>query len=195
MNQRLFSMIVMVLLLIIAIILVLNTYKDRANGEPSAPTEQASSSSEAQSQSSGLGKGDVAPDFTLKTLDGKEKSLSDFRGKKVILNFWATWCPPCKAEIPHMVKFYGENAKSSNVEIVAVNLTAQDKGEETIRKFVKEYKMPFPVLLDSAGDIGSKYGAFAIPTSYILDSKGVIREKIVGPMNEEMMSDLLKNIE
>ncbi|RDI41004.1 peroxiredoxin family protein [Falsibacillus pallidus] len=193
MNQRLFSMIVMVLLLGIAIILVLNTYKDRANDEPSTPVQEASPSSELQS--SGLGKGDVAPDFTLKTLEGKEKSLSDFRGKKVILNFWATWCPPCKAEIPHMVKFYGENAKSSNVEIVAVNLTAQDKGEETIRNFVKEYKMPFPVLLDSAGDIGSKYGAFAIPTSYIIDSKGVIREKIVGPMNEEMMSDLLKNIE
>jgi peroxiredoxin len=143
----------------------------------------------------GLTKGDLAPDFTLTTLEGKILTLSDLRGKKVILNFWATWCPPCKAEMPHMQKYYKENAKQHNVEVVAVNLTNMDEGNKNIQKFVKDYELTFPVPLDKEGEIGSTYQAFTIPTSYMIDTKGRIQHKIIGPMNEEMMEKMVKGMD
>lgn len=115
-------------------------------------------------------------------------------GKKVILNFWATWCPPCKAEMPHMQEFYVDQ-KGNKVEILAVNLTTAEKDSNNIGKFVNDYGLTFPILLDSNGEIGETYQAFSIPTSYIIDTKGIIRKKIVGPMDKEMMSELINSIE
>lgn len=138
--------------------------------------------------------GSPAPNFELKTIDGKSVSLSDYKGKKVILNFWATWCPPCKAEMPHMQQFY-ESKKDRNIEILAVNLTSMDKGLESVKTFKQDYGITFQIPLDEDGNAGIKYQAFTIPTSYIIDSKGIIRNKIVGPMDEEMMTNLTSNIE
>ncbi|RJS62405.1 redoxin domain-containing protein [Bacillus sp. PK3_68] len=138
--------------------------------------------------------GKPAPDFELTTLAGKKVKLSDYQGKKVILNFWATWCPPCKAEMPHMQNFYEEN-KDKDVEIVAVNLTSVDKGRSEIEGFVKEYGLTFDIPLDEKGTIGTQYQAFTIPTSYVIDSNGVITQKIIGPMDENMMADLTKSIQ
>jgi peroxiredoxin len=141
----------------------------------------------------GIKKGNMAPDFTLSSLDGKVMKLSDLKGKKVILNFWASWCPPCKAEIPHMQSFY-EDEKDNHVVILAVNLTTAEKNTANVEQFVKEYGITFPVLLDSQGEIGNVYQAFTIPTSYIIDSNGVIQQKIVGPMSKEMMKDMISSI-
>ncbi|AZU62068.1 peroxiredoxin family protein [Neobacillus mesonae] len=141
----------------------------------------------------GFQEGNKAPNFQLKTLEGKDVQLSDMKGKKLILNFWATWCPPCKAEMPHMQKFYQDN-KGKNVEILAVNLTTAEKNPNGIDKFVKDYGLTFPVLLDSTGEIGDAYQAFTIPTSYIIDTNGIIYKKIVGPMDKEMMTELMKSI-
>ncbi|MFC0417230.1 TlpA disulfide reductase family protein [Cytobacillus solani] len=110
-----------------------------------------------------------------------------------MLNFWATWCPPCKAEMPHMQNFYEEN-NNKGMEVLAVNLTNIDKGEENIKTFVKEYGLTFPIPLDENGLIGPQYQAFTIPTSYIIDSNGMITKKIVGPMDEAMMKNLTNNI-
>lgn len=148
-----------------------------------------------QANQIGLSKGDTAFDFTLKDLEGNDVKLSDFQGKKVFLNFWATWCPPCKAEMPHMQKFYETKANEMNVEILAVNLTKEDKGIEKVKKFAEDYKITFPILLDEKGHIGNKYRSFAIPTTYVLNTKGEIEQKIVGPMNEEMMMRLIENID
>ncbi|MCM3571249.1 redoxin domain-containing protein [Neobacillus mesonae] len=137
--------------------------------------------------------GNSAPDFELTTLEGDKIKLSDYKGKKVILNFWATWCPPCKAEMPHMQNFYEKN-QDNGVAIVAVNLTNLDKGNKEIENFVKSYGLTFDILLDKVGTIGAQYQAFSIPTSYIIDSKGVISKKIIGPMDEEMMKSLINNI-
>ncbi|MEH7226541.1 redoxin domain-containing protein [Bacillus sp. JJ1566] len=141
----------------------------------------------------GIYEGQMAPDFTLKTISGEEMSLSAFRGKKVILNFWASWCPPCKAEMPHMQEFYLEN-KESNAVLLSVNLTTAEKKSSDVAKFVEEYELTFPVLLDEQGDIGQIYQAYAIPTSYLIDSKGIVRKKIVGPMDKEMMNELINSV-
>lgn len=141
----------------------------------------------------GISEGQLAPDFTLKTTSGEEMKLSSFKGKKVILNFWASWCPPCKAEMPHMQEFYEEN-KESNVELLSVNLTTAEKKSSDVVKFVEEYELTFPVMLDEQGDIGQIYQAYAIPTSYLIDSKGIIRKKIVGPMDKEMMNKLINSV-
>lgn len=142
----------------------------------------------------GLALGETAPDFELETLEGETVKLSDYRGKKVILNFWATWCPPCRAEMPHMQKYYEQQAAKDNVEVLAVNLTTKDHGMEKITSFVSEYKLSFPILLDSKGAMGSVYQAVTIPTSYILDTEGRVQSKFVGPMDRATIENLISKI-
>lgn len=138
-------------------------------------------------------KGEKAVDFALKTLDGEDAKLSDYTGKKVILNFWATWCPPCKAEMPHMEEFYKKN--NTNVVILAVNLTSGEANASNVKKFSKEHRLTFPILLDTQGKVGKVYQAFTIPTSYIIDSNGIVQQKVVGPMSKETMKSLISNID
>ncbi|MCZ8537855.1 redoxin domain-containing protein [Paenisporosarcina quisquiliarum] len=190
MNKNLLS--IAIILLAVAIVIV-NLWEPNSSEEKKdvASEENGSTSSEnvAVSDSSGVEIGKTAPDFELVTLKGESVKLSDYKGKKVILNFWATWCPPCKAEMPHMQKFYEEN-KEDGIEILAVNLTDIDSGKESIESFVKEYELTFEIPLDEEGVIGRQYQAFTIPTSYLIDTNGVISNKIVGPMDEEMMKSL-----
>ncbi|MET3699385.1 peroxiredoxin [Bacillus oleivorans] len=136
---------------------------------------------------------EYATDFELASLDGNQIKLSDLKGKIVILNFWATWCPPCKAEMPHLQNFY-EDHKNNDIEILAVNLTNLDDGEEVVKSFVTDYGLTFPVLLDTEGDVGMTYETFTIPTSYILDQEGRIFQKVVGPMDEQMLNDIINAI-
>ncbi|WP_253264043.1 peroxiredoxin [Geobacillus sp. BMUD] len=141
----------------------------------------------------GTNKGQVAPDFELLSITGNKVKLSDLRGKTVILNFWATWCPPCRAEIPEMQRFY-ENNKNNNVEILAVNLTNSESSPDTVKDFVRDKGMTFNILLDKQGKIGNLYGIITIPTSYIIDKNGIIREKHVGPMSYETMDNFISSI-
>jgi peroxiredoxin len=141
----------------------------------------------------GVLEGNKAPDFELQSIDGKTIRLSEMVGKKVILNFWATWCPPCKAEMPHMQEFY-KDQNMNGVEILAVNLTTAERNKNDIAPFVEEYGLTFPILLDSQGEIGQTYQAFSIPTTYIIDSSGVIQKKIIGPMDKEMMKELINSV-
>jgi len=135
--------------------------------------------------------GEPAPNFQLPTLEGKTRNLSDFLGKTVLLNFWATWCPPCQAEIPLMQKFY-EKYKDQGVEIVAVNLTGFDYGLEKVKNFVEAHNLSFPILVDEDGSVGNLYNTIGIPTSYFIDSKGVIVKKVVGQLSEEVLQELLE---
>lgn len=143
----------------------------------------------------GLAKGELSPDFELTTLEGEKVKLSDYQGKKVILNFWATWCPPCRAEMPHMQNYFEEHAAGNNVEILAVNLTTEDRGIDKVRNFVKEYELTFPIPMDEKGDIGTLYQAVTIPTSYMIDTEGRVQNKVVGPMNETMMKEMIANMD
>ena len=190
MNKNLLSFAILALA---AVILIVNIWKPNLTESEKKTTDQTEETVETEdipgAKLSALREGAEAPDFELTALDGKTVKLSDYRGKKVILNFWATWCPPCKAEMPHMQKFHEEN-KDKGVEILAVNLTNMDKGVEEVQKFVKEYGLTFTIPLDEEGVAGTTYQAFTIPTSYILDENGVITKKIVGPMDENMMKEL-----
>jgi thiol-disulfide isomerase/thioredoxin len=127
--------------------------------------------------------GFLAPDFTLDTLDGKKVTLSELRGKIVIINLWATWCPPCRAEMPALENAY-KQYKESEVIILGLNVTNQDS-EKDIPSFVKEFGLTFPILLDRDGSVSALYQLRGLPTTYFVNRKGIIRTVVVGgPMNE-----------
>ncbi|MCP8969131.1 peroxiredoxin family protein [Ectobacillus ponti] len=163
-----------------------------------AKKEQPASSSPkipASIANSGLEVGKEAPDFELQTYDGKTVKLSDYRGKKVILNFWATWCPPCQKEVPEMQAFYGQHQR--DVVILAVNYTVSEKSgaQEKVAAFVTEHKLTFPVLMDSLTNVSATYKIISLPTSYFIDTKGVMRQKFIGPMTQEFMKKSLDKLE
>lgn len=127
--------------------------------------------------------GQVAYDFSLSTLEGDSVALSAFRGKKVMLNFWATWCGPCRYEIPHMVVLYDE-LKDQGFEIVAVNLR---EDPTKVKAFSEQFEMTFPILLDTQGKIGASYFVRGIPTSVFLNEEGVIEAVHTGTLTDELL--------
>ncbi len=133
-----------------------------------------------------------APDFTLKNLEGSEISLKDFEGKVVFLNFWASWCGPCREEMPSMERLW-QRFKEEDFVILAVDLR-ESRGE--VVSFMKEHNLTFPVLLDSKGEVGSMFGVRAIPTTYLLDSKGRIVGGAIGARNWESEDafELIENL-
>lgn len=125
-----------------------------------------------------LGKGLSAPNFSLPDLEGKKVSLTDFKGKVVLLNIWATWCAPCVAEMPSMEKLYQE-LKHEDFEILAISV--DESGAEAVKPFLEKHKLSFPVLLDKNGEIKNLYQTTGIPESFIIDKDEIIVEKIIGP--------------
>lgn len=128
-----------------------------------------------------------ATEFVLNSVDGKIIKLSDYKGKKIILNFWATWCPPCRAEIPDFVKFYNEN--KGKVEIIGISVSSK---EEDVKEMIKRYGITYPVCI---GDekIEKLYGPInAVPTTFIIDENGYIKYKKIGMMNEQELKEILK---
>lgn len=138
----------------------------------------------------GLDVGKLAPDFELETLTGETVRLSDYRGKPIIVNFWATWCPPCRAEIPDFQKLYNNH----DVVILAVNLTQSEKSEDRVREFVNDFEMTFPILMDEQADVSTVYQVQAYPTSYMIDSNGHIQYFAMGPMNYDLMVQQLERM-
>lgn len=141
-----------------------------------------------ESDEIGLERGEIAPDFELTTLAGDTVNLSDFRGERVFLNFWATWCPPCRAEMPDMQKLYEEE----DVVILAVNMTASESNEEVVDEFVKDLELTFPIPLDVNGSLLDEYQVVAYPTTYMIDSSGRTQFKSMGAMNHEQMLQQLE---
>ncbi|MFQ5896558.1 MAG: TlpA disulfide reductase family protein [Nitrospinota bacterium] len=118
-----------------------------------------------------------APDFTLPDLNGKEVSLSQYKGKVVLLNFWATWCPPCRLEMPTMEKAY-RKYKPKGFEVVAVSVDAGPKS--AVRHFLQEFDLSFQVLLDPQMEALHTFRSFSLPTSLVIDRRGVIRSRELG---------------
>ncbi|MGE5675076.1 MAG: TlpA family protein disulfide reductase [Mycobacterium leprae] len=131
----------------------------------------------------GLAVGNRAPDFTLPTLGGAKVQLSSLRGKPVLVNFWATWCPPCRQEMPDIQAYYTEH--EGQVEIVAVNLTEQERSVGAVAQFMTDRQFTFPVYLDQNGDTANRYAVQAVPTSYFIDKDGIIRASAKGAMRPQ----------
>jgi peroxiredoxin len=136
----------------------------------------------------GQGSYPKAPDFRVTDLSGKSISLADYKGKVLFLNFWATWCPPCRAEIPDFVEVYGQN-KSRGLEIIGISLDTKDN--EAIAAFVEKYKINYPVVLESrkaTEKIIADYepGQY-VPTTIVIDKQGRIRDKYVGQMDKQTL--------
>ncbi|HDR4906530.1 TPA: redoxin domain-containing protein [Bacillus cereus] len=179
-------------LMIIVVLLCLAgyaAYEQFGNKEQAVKVKQEKSEAAMKEiiARNGIEIGKSAPDFELTKLDGTNVKLSDLKGKKVILNFWATWCGPCQQEMPDMEAFYKEHKE--NVEILAINYTPSEKGggEEKVSNFIKEKGITFPVLLDKNIDVTTAYKVITIPTSYFIDTKGVIQDKFIGPMTQKEM--------
>lgn len=136
----------------------------------------------------GLGIGLQAPDFELETLEGKTVKLSELQGKKVMLNFWATWCPPCKAEMPFMEKFYQE--AGDEIEIIAINIDTKND----VAGFAKEMGVTFPILLDKDEQVMKTYQILSIPTTYFIDQDGLIQHKFIGAMSPEKMREFTDSL-
>jgi thiol-disulfide isomerase/thioredoxin len=139
----------------------------------------------------GVGKGVVAPDFTLETLDGGSLSLSSFRGKVVLINFWASWCSPCRSEMPELQQAYVE--LGDDFVILAVNQTKADDVDD-VRNFVAEQRLGFPILLDKDGAISDAYRASALPTSVFVDREGIIYMVQVGSMTKAFVESVVGEI-
>jgi thiol-disulfide isomerase/thioredoxin len=122
----------------------------------------------------------LAPNFTLKTLDGQEITLSQLKGKVVLLDFWATWCAPCRESIPHLVQLY-KTYRQSGLEVVGMNV---DRGDvDTVRRFVKSMDIPYPIILAS-DELERNYGITGLPTTILIDKEGNIRQKFIGFTSE-----------
>lgn len=126
-------------------------------------------------------------DFTLMDLDGNEISLSDFNRKVLILNFWATWCPPCREEIPDFVEVYNEY-ESKDVQFIGVS----NEDISTLKSFVEDYDISYPILIDDANIMG-KWGISAIPTTFVFDKNGQIIFKNVGMMTGEQLKNIIED--
>ncbi|MFQ5803334.1 MAG: peroxiredoxin family protein [Candidatus Methylomirabilales bacterium] len=119
----------------------------------------------------------VAPDFTLPDLDGNETSLSTYKGRVVLLNFWATWCPPCRLEMPTMEKAY-RKYRDKGFEVVAVSVDAGPKS--AVRSFFEEFGLSFQVLLDPDMETLRAFRGFSLPMTVVIDRQGVIRSRELG---------------
>jgi cytochrome c biogenesis protein CcmG, thiol:disulfide interchange protein DsbE len=127
--------------------------------------------------------GFAAPDFTLDTLDGQTVTLSDLRGKAVVVNLWAAWCPPCRAEMPALQAAY-EAERERGLEILAVDMTYQDS-EQDARRFAEEFGLTFTIPLDRDGTVARQYLLRALPSTFFVGRDGMIRKVVIGgPMSE-----------
>lgn len=124
--------------------------------------------------------GDLAPDFQLEDTQGNKVSLSDLRGKVVLVNFWATWCPPCIEEMPSMETL---NKAMAGYDFVMLAINTEENGRNTVADFLKKTPYTFPVLYDDKGVVQKRYGVFKFPESFIVGKDGIVAEKIIGPLD------------
>ena len=140
-----------------------------------------------------LDNGSKVPNFTMTDLSGKNVSLSDYKGKVVVLNFWASWCPPCKAEMPEFNEMDREFKKSGDTVLLAINMT--DGRRETKKKvetFISEQKYKMRVLLDSEGKASNLFDIRYLPTTYVIDAEGTVTGQLVGGTTKNAVMKLVK---
>lgn len=134
--------------------------------------------------------GHPAPDFTLPALGGGELALAELAGQPVVLNFWASWCGPCRAEMPELQRLH-ERRAAAGVAVVGVN---QGESPETAAAFLQALSLDFPVALDQRTGVSQTYLVHSLPTTFFIDRGGVIRQIFIGPMSDAVLAGNLRSI-
>lgn len=178
--------VVAIVLLLAAASVVYSKYKPQV-GEQQPPKVSATESDNtaAQNQKS------IAPEFNLKDMTGKNVKLSDYRGKIVILNFWAVWCKYCKQEMPDLNELNKTLEKENDVVILAVD---SQESQKTVKDYLDSNKISLHVLLDSDGSITQTYGVTGFPTTFVLNRDGSLFKYIPGATNKETLLDILSKM-
>lgn len=175
--RRIISVIIVVIMLVGSLItmgctLGWNKVRDSEIGNPTPGFQYTVRGSEI---------GNLAPDFQLNNLNGQPVSLSDFRGKPVLVNFWASWCPPCRSEMPFIQDIsVDKNWAEEGLVVLAIDI---GESASTVRAFVKDEGLTFPVLLDTTWDVSFEYYILSIPTTYFIDREGIIQDLKIGPFS------------
>ncbi len=157
-----------------------------------APTEATTESSAELDVEEGYSAGQKALDFELQDINGNAVKLSDYRGKTVVLNFFATWCGPCQVETPHLNETYLD-MQNEDVVVLSVNLTfSRDNEKESVENFINEYDVAFPVVLDETGAVAEMYRVRSIPTNIFIKPNGIIYNSFSGALNKEGFVEMIK---
>lgn len=164
-NKTLVSKILLLLLLCLTVLVVMTNF----------PTKRATSTS-------------YASDFTVDTLERKDVTLQELKGKGVILSFWATYCPPCEKELPYLEKAY-EKYEHQDVEIIAMNVS---EPRLIVGKFIEKRALQLPIALDWNGSVAKQYEVMTLPTTIVINAKGEIVKRAVGEQNEEQIEALIQ---
>ncbi len=171
---------------IVMAVLFLSCTTDKANGNDKKPAAQKANQTVSTNQTDNYV---AAPDFALEDLDGNIVKLSDYRGKVVFLNFWATWCPPCRAEIPYFIELIEQYGKDGFV-VLGVDLDPRDFSK--VPAFVSQQGMNYPVLYDTKGVSGMYGGIQSIPTTFVINRDGKVVEQIVGSRPKNVFESIIK---
>jgi peroxiredoxin len=130
--------------------------------------------------------GEPAPDFRVALLDGETATLSDYRGKTVILNFWATWCTPCRVEMPEFQEAYEHRLPDGDFVVLAVDVA---EGPTVVGEFVDAFGLTFPIGLDRTGEVSTHYGVRGLPATFFIDRDGIIRRQMYGPVYGDLLPE------
>ena len=165
--------------------------------ESAGETVVAKGPEETAGEGSGAG-ADTLPsvDFTFTDQFGNSHTLSDYKGKTVFLNFWATWCPPCRREMPDIQKLYERYQAEEDPEVVILGVAAPDYGDEgsreEIAQFLEENGYTYPVVMDEGGELFMTYGVFSYPTTFMIDRDGNVFGYAAGQLSMEMMESIIR---
>ena len=183
-----------ILLLILVVVFIGNIIQKSMESQK-ALTENTKGYEENLTDSdSSVQKDQLAPNITLQNLQGETVELADYKGKNVVLNFWTTWCPPCREEMPYIQEYYENNKTKQNVEVLGVNLTFATDSEENVKQFVESNHLTFPVLITYDQEVEKLYRIQTIPSTYFLDEEGQIHRKIVGPLDQTTLHDYVNEL-